>query len=89
MLKQHVLAAPKIVDRPPTRMAVIETVGDPDKVGSPAAGALYGSDHSTRAGFGQSALALGERIRPCPGGVGHALGAAVPDTPPSWAAGSG
>ena len=43
MLKQHVLAAPRIVDRPRTRMAVIETVGDPEEVGSPAVGALYGA----------------------------------------------
>jgi len=43
MLKQHVMAAPRIVDQPPTRMAVIETVGDPDEVGSPAVGALYGA----------------------------------------------
>src|SRR5512133_2989179 len=43
MLKQHVLVAPRIVDRPPTRMAVIETLGDPDEVGPPAVGALYGA----------------------------------------------
>ena len=43
MLKQHVLVAPRIVDRPQTRMAVIETVGDPVKVSSPAVEALYGA----------------------------------------------
>ena len=43
MLTQHVVAAPRIVDRPRTRMAVIETVGDPGEVGSPAVGALYGA----------------------------------------------
>lgn len=43
MLKQHVMAAPRIVDRPPQRMAVIETVGDPDDVAARAVGALYGA----------------------------------------------
>jgi hypothetical protein len=43
MLKQHVLAAPRIVDRPPQRMAVLETVGDPDVMGGRAVGALYGA----------------------------------------------
>lgn len=43
MLEQHVLAAPRIVDRPPQRMAVLETVGDPDEVGARAVGALYGA----------------------------------------------
>lgn len=43
MLKQHVPAAPRIVERPPQRMAVVETVGDPDEVGARAVGALYGA----------------------------------------------
>jgi hypothetical protein len=43
MLEQHVLAAPRIVDLPPQRMAVLETVGDPDEVGGRAVGALYGA----------------------------------------------
>ncbi len=43
MLEQHVLTAPRIVDRPPQRMAVLETVGDPDTVGARAIGALYGA----------------------------------------------
>jgi hypothetical protein len=43
MLEQHVLAAPRIVDRPPQRMAVLETIGDPDEVGGRAVGALYGA----------------------------------------------
>ncbi len=43
MLEQHVLAAPRIVDRPRQRMAVLETVGDPDEVGARAVGALYGA----------------------------------------------
>ena len=43
MLKQHIPAAPRIVERPPQRMAVIETVGDPDEVGGRAVGALYGA----------------------------------------------
>ena len=43
MLKQHVLAAPRVVERPPQRMAVIETVGDPDEVGARGVGALYGA----------------------------------------------
>lgn len=43
MLKQHVLAAPRVVERPPQRMAVIETVGDPDGVGGRGVGALYGA----------------------------------------------
>jgi len=41
MLKQHVLAAPRVVERPPQRMAVIETVGDPDDVGAGGVGALH------------------------------------------------
>ena len=43
MSQQVVTAAPRIVDRPPQRMAVIETVGDPDEVGGRAVGALYGA----------------------------------------------
>jgi hypothetical protein len=43
MLKHEVQAAPRIVERPPERMAVLETVGDPTVVGSRAAGALYGA----------------------------------------------
>lgn len=43
MLKQHVTSAPRIVDRPPQRMAVIETVGDPDEVAARAVGSLYGA----------------------------------------------
>lgn len=43
MLTQHVIAAPRIVDRPRERMAVVETVGDPDKVGARAVGSLYGA----------------------------------------------
>jgi effector-binding domain-containing protein len=43
MLEQHTLAAPRIVDRPPERVAVVETVGGPDEVGGRAVGALYGA----------------------------------------------
>jgi len=43
MLEQRIQAAPRLVERPPERMAVIETVGDPSVVGSRAAGALYGA----------------------------------------------
>jgi hypothetical protein len=35
--------APRLVERPPLRMAVIDTVGDPDIVGGPAVGSLYGA----------------------------------------------
>lgn len=40
---QHVLSAPRIVDRAPVRMAVIETVGDPGEIAANALGALYGA----------------------------------------------
>ena len=43
MLTKHTIAAPRIVDRPRERMAVVETVGDPDVVGSRAVGSLYGA----------------------------------------------
>jgi len=43
MLVQHTIAAPRIVDRPRERMAVVETVGTPDEVGSRAVGSLYGA----------------------------------------------
>ena len=44
MLEHKVVtAAPRIVDRPLQRMAVIEAVGDPDEVGAGAVGALYGA----------------------------------------------
>jgi hypothetical protein len=43
MSQQVVTAAPRLVERPPQRMAVIETVGDPDAVGGRAVGALYGA----------------------------------------------
>jgi hypothetical protein len=43
MLTHKVQAAPRIVERPPERMAVLETAGDPSIVGSRAAGALYGA----------------------------------------------
>jgi hypothetical protein len=43
MLTQHVIAAPRIVDRPRERMAVVETLGDPDEVGARAVGSLYGA----------------------------------------------
>jgi hypothetical protein len=43
MLVQHTIAAPRIVDRPPERMAVVETVGDPDEVSARAVGSLYGA----------------------------------------------
>lgn len=43
MLTHKVQPAPRIVERPPERMAVLETVGDPALVGSRAAGALYGA----------------------------------------------
>ena len=35
--------APRLVERPPLRMAVIDTVGDPDTVGGLAVGSLYGA----------------------------------------------
>ena len=35
--------APRLVERPRLRMAVIDTVGDPDIVGGPAVGSLYGA----------------------------------------------
>jgi hypothetical protein len=43
MLNQRIQAAPRIVDRPLERMAVLESYGDPLVVGSRAAGALYGA----------------------------------------------
>jgi effector-binding domain-containing protein len=43
MLTQHTITAPRIVDRPPERMAVVETVGDPDEVATRAVGSLYGA----------------------------------------------
>jgi hypothetical protein len=43
MSKQRTQAAPRIVERPTERMAVLESVGDPAVVGSRAAGALYGA----------------------------------------------
>ena len=54
MLKQQVTAAPRIVDRPTQRMAVIETVGDPDTVGAPAVAALY--DAVARLGLEEAPL---------------------------------
>jgi hypothetical protein len=36
-------AAPRIVDRQRERMAVVETVGDPNQVGAAAVGRLYGA----------------------------------------------
>jgi hypothetical protein len=41
MLQQQVSAAPRIVERPSQRMAVVETVGDPDVMGGRAVGELY------------------------------------------------
>ena len=43
MIEERVIAAPRVVDRPPERMAVLETVGDPAVVGARAVGALYGA----------------------------------------------
>ncbi len=43
MLQQHTIAAPRVVDRPRELMAVVETVGNPDEVGSRAVGSLYGA----------------------------------------------
>jgi hypothetical protein len=46
MLEQHirhVANAPRIIDPAPQRMAVLQTVGDPDEVGPRAVGALYGA----------------------------------------------
>jgi hypothetical protein len=46
MLEQHIRhvpSAPRVVDRAAQRMAVLETIGDPDKVGPRAVGALYGA----------------------------------------------
>lgn len=43
MLAQHTIAAPRIVERPRERMAVVEIVGDPDEVGARAVGSLYGA----------------------------------------------
>jgi hypothetical protein len=43
MIVQHTMRAPRIVDRPRERMAVVETVGDPDQVGPRAVGSLYGA----------------------------------------------
>jgi hypothetical protein len=43
MVTQHLIAAPRIVGRPQERMAVVETVGDPDEIGTRAVGSLYGA----------------------------------------------
>ena len=43
MIQQKVILAPRVVDRPPERMAVFETVGAPELVGGRAAGNLYGA----------------------------------------------
>src|SRR5262245_12558990 len=43
IIVQQTTAAPRIVDRPQERMAVVETVGDPDVVGARAVGSLYGA----------------------------------------------
>jgi hypothetical protein len=43
MIEQNLIAAPRVIDLPPERMAVYETVGDPAVVGRHAAAALYGA----------------------------------------------
>jgi hypothetical protein len=43
MLTTTVIKAPRIVERPRQRMAVIDTVGDPTVVGEPALGSLFGA----------------------------------------------
>jgi len=43
MIVQHTPSASRIADRPRERMAVVETVGDPDEVGPRAVGSLYGA----------------------------------------------
>ena len=43
MLTTTTTRTPRIVELPRQRMAVIDTVGDPDVVGGPAVGSLYGA----------------------------------------------
>lgn len=70
MLEQHIThipSAPRIVDRPSQRMAVVETVGDPDKVAPHAVGVLYGA-------IAQLGLTSGSLHARWPNASGHQKG---------------